>query len=122
MLITIDEEKDLAIYLQIANAIILGIAGGELVAGYQLPSVRSLASDLEVNMHTISKAYTLLSEKGYISIKHKKGAMVNQVSEMGQIDVTEELELAVAKYLLYKKSKDAVIDDVKKIVQELREV
>lgn len=122
MIIEIDEAKDLPIYTQIVNAIIMGIAEGKLNEGYQLPSVRSLASDLDINMHTVNKAYTQLSEKGYIIIKHKKGAMINAVSDMGQLEAKEELELALAKYLLYKKGKELVINDVENMLQGLKEV
>lgn len=122
MVIEIDEAKDIPIYTQIVNAVIIGIAEGELMEGFQLPSVRSLASDLEVNMHTVNKAYTQLSEKGYIIIKHKKGAMINQIAEMGQLDAKEELELALAKYLLYKKKKEIVIEDIELMLDGLKEV
>ena len=56
MLITIDAAAPEPLYLQIRNQIVAGIATGQLEPGQSLPSVRSLASDLGINLHTVNKA------------------------------------------------------------------
>ena len=58
MMIRIDFNSDEAIYVQLRNQIILGIATSRLNEGDSLPSVRQLAEEIGINMHTVNKAYT----------------------------------------------------------------
>jgi len=76
MLISIDLQSDEPIYQQLFNQIVEGIASGALRPGETLPSVRSLAADLGINLHTVGKAYTHLKQEGYIQIHRQKGALV----------------------------------------------
>ena len=76
MVIRIDELSDVPIYLQIRNQIVMGISGGELGAGEQLPTVRALALEMGINTMTVSKAYQLLKTEGYIMTDRKNGARV----------------------------------------------
>jgi DNA-binding transcriptional regulator YhcF (GntR family) len=76
MFVRIDLESDVPIYTQLTNQIMEGIATGELKPGEALPSVRSLAADLGINLHTVNKAYTLLKESGFVQIHRQKGAVV----------------------------------------------
>lgn len=76
MIIQLDMQSDIPIYTQLMNQIIEGIAGGSLQPGESLPSVRSMASDIGVNLHTVNKAYTLLKQEGYIQIHRQKGVVV----------------------------------------------
>ncbi len=77
MLIELDFQSDIPIYMQLVHAIIEGIAIGELKPGDKLPPVRTLAADLGVNMLTVNKAYQHLKQLGFIQIHRKKGAVVN---------------------------------------------
>ena len=77
MLISLDLQSDVPIYLQLRNKIIEGIASKKLRPGDSLPSVRNLAKDLGVNMHTINKSYQLLRADGFIQIHRQKGVVVN---------------------------------------------
>ncbi|ECV7489956.1 GntR family transcriptional regulator, partial [Salmonella enterica subsp. enterica serovar Muenchen] len=56
MIIQLDLQSDVPIYTQLVHQIIEGIASGRLQPGEPLPSVRSLASDIGVNLHTVNKA------------------------------------------------------------------
>ena len=58
MLIEIDFNSDEAIYIQLRNQIIMGIATSTIHEGDTLPSVRQLADNIGINMHTVNKAYT----------------------------------------------------------------
>ena len=60
MIIEIDFNSEEAIYVQLCNQIILGIATARLQEGDSLPSVRQLADEIGINMHTVNKAYTVL--------------------------------------------------------------
>lgn len=77
MWLTIDLHSEIAIYTQIRDQIIEGILLKDLESGESLPSVRQLAADLGINMHTVNKAYNLLKQEGFIQIHRQKGAIVN---------------------------------------------
>lgn len=76
MLIEIDFNSPQAIYIQLRNQIVMGIAQDRLRDGDSLPSVRSLASTLGVNMHTVNKAYSMLRSEGYLILDRRKGAII----------------------------------------------
>ncbi len=76
MIIRVDRSSPDSLYTQIRDEIIRGIATGELETGDALPSVRSLASDLGINLHTVNKAYALLRDEGYIVMQGRRGAFV----------------------------------------------
>ena len=87
MLIEIDFNSDEAIYMQLTNQIIMGIATSVIQEGDSLPSVRQLADRIGVNMHTVNKAYSVLKREGYISLDKRRGAVIAL-----DIDKMEELE------------------------------
>lgn len=77
MLINLDFQSEVPIYLQLKNQIIEGIATGQLKKGEPLPSVRQFAEDLGINLHTVNKTYTLLKQDGFIQVHRQKGVVVN---------------------------------------------
>ena len=77
MLLRLDFSIDTPIYQQIRNQIVRGIAAGDLPPGQQLPTIRALAEDCGVNMMTVSKAYTLLKQEGYIQTDRRCGTTVS---------------------------------------------
>lgn len=76
MYIVINDMVDEPLYMQIRSQIIAGIARGDLTAGDALPSVRRMASDLGINLHTVNKAYAVLRDEGYIVVKGRAGAFI----------------------------------------------
>ena len=76
MYIEIDFNSDEAIYMQLRNQIIFGIATSKIREGDALPSVRQLADAVGVNMHTVNKAYAVLKQDGFVTINRKKGAVI----------------------------------------------
>ena len=76
MVIKIDFNSDEAIYIQLRNQIIMGIATSQLAVGDSLPSVRQLADYVGINMHTVNKAYSVLRQEGYIKLDRRKGAVI----------------------------------------------
>ena len=63
MYIEIDFNSEEAIYIQLRNQIIMGIATSEIQEGESLPSVRQLAETVGINMHTVNKAYSVLKQE-----------------------------------------------------------
>ena len=79
MILSIDFDTQEPIYRQIRSQIVSAVASGELAPGDPLPSVRSLAGDLGVNMHTVNKAYAMLRDEGYVTMRGRSGAYVADV-------------------------------------------
>ena len=77
MLLELDLGSSVPLYQQIKEAIIGMIAKGQLGQGDMLPSVRQLAEQIGVNMHTVNKAYGALRDEGYLIMSRKKGAVVS---------------------------------------------
>jgi len=69
------------IYRQIIDQVRRMIASGHLEAGEGLPSVRTLALQLEVNPMTISKAYSLLEAEGLLERRRGRGMIVARNQE-----------------------------------------
>ena len=80
LLIEIDFSSEEAIYQQLRNQIIMGIATSQILDGETLPSVRQLADEIGINMHTVNKAYSVLKQEGYVKLDRRKGAVIS-VSE-----------------------------------------
>ena len=99
MVIEIDFNSDEAIYVQLMNQIILGIATSRLQEGDPLPSVRQLADTIGINMHTVNKAYSLLRQEGFVTIDRRRGAIIavdeNKIKAMKEMK--ENLIVALAK-------------------------
>ena len=77
MVIEIDFNSDEAIYVQLCNQIIMGIATSQLQEGENLPSVRQLADTIGINMHTVNKARALQEMKETLAILLAKGSCRN---------------------------------------------
>lgn len=87
MYIDIDFNSDEAIYIQLRNQIFMAIATSQIREGESLPSVRALADDIGVNMHTVNKAYTTLRQDGFLKVDRRRGAVV-------AVDVNKAVSLA----------------------------
>ena len=119
MFIEIDFNSDEAIYTQLCNQIIMGIARETLHEGDSLPSVRALANSIGVNMHTVNKAYTVLKDQGYLTVDRRRGAVVyidkEKIDSLRQ--VREELRLVLARACC----KNISREDVYKMIDEIYE-
>ena len=95
IVVTVDFNSDEAIYMQITNQIIMGIAKRQICDGDQLPSIRNMADEIGINMHTVNKAYTVLRQAGYVKLDRRRGAIVSV--DVDKIEAIEEIrrELSV---------------------------
>ena len=95
MFIEIDFESDEAIYRQLCHQIIIGIATNTLQSGQSLPSVRDMAEEIGINMHTVNKAYSILRQEGFIKLDRRKGAVISV--DVNKLRVLEQMrrELSV---------------------------
>ena len=99
MLIEIDFNSDEAIYIQLRNQIIMGIATSTIHEGDTLPSVRQLADNIGINMHTVNKAYNVLRQEGFLQLDRRRGAVIciDEVMLEALQDLKEQLRVLLAK-------------------------
>ncbi len=98
-LIEIDEKSSIPIWLQLKNRFIYLITSGYYKPGDQLPTVRGLAADVEVNYNTVSKVYMSLEQDGYIQSKRRQGAFVCDVSDKPGVSISTTAEIVTREYL-----------------------
>ena len=108
MIITIHLDSDIPIYQQIQNQIVAGIAHGELNPGELLPSVRTLADQLGINLHTVNKAYSLLQDDGYVVIHRRAGVRIADPEGKGDAARTARARREI-KQALIRAAQEAVI-------------
>lgn len=118
--INIDFNSDEAIYIQLINQIILGIATSKIQEGDYLPSVRELAEYIGINMHTVNKAYSILKQEGYVKLDRRRGAIIAiDIDKMRAIeDMKEDLRVTIAKAICKNISCDEAIKVVREIYNE----
>ena len=86
MIVRIDQTSPHPVYLQIRDQIVGAIAHGELLPADRLPSVRTLASDLGINLHTVNKAYAVLRDEGYLLMRGRSGAIVADYQQVASAE------------------------------------
>lgn len=118
-LIQIDFDSDEAIYIQLRNQIILGIATSRLQEGDSLPSVRQLAEEIGINMHTVNKAYSLLRQEGLLTLDRRRGAVIQ--IDVDKLFAVEELRQDLQVILAEAVCKNISREEVHQMVDELYE-
>ncbi len=119
MVIEIDFNSDEAIYMQLRNQIIMGIATSQFQEGDMLPSVRQLADTIGINMHTVNKAYTVLRQEGYVKVDRRKGAMI--AIDVDRLQVIEEVRKDLMVTLAKASCKNISREEVHALIDEIYE-
>ncbi len=120
----IDTSSQLQIYKQVVNQIIELIAKGQIQYNDSLPSVRNMAKDIGINIHTVSKSYHELEKKGIIKMENRVKAKViassNHVVEESQL---HNFELSVKNIIMEAYvmgfNKKKISQSITKILDEL---
>ena len=121
MLIEIDFSSDEAIYQQLCNQIILGIATSRFTDGEILPSVRQMADEIGINMHTVNKAYTVLKQEGFVKVDRRRGAFISvddKNKERARALVEKDLRVLLAEARCRNLSKEDILGLVNGICDE----
>jgi GntR family transcriptional regulator len=119
MQIELDFRSKVPIYVQIIDQIKHLIASGVLHPDEQLPTVRQLASDLQVNFNTVARAYRLLDDEGLISTQHGRGTYILPIHspESGERLQRQDLEWLTGQYLSEAALLNYLPEDVHVIVE-----
>ncbi|MCI7275180.1 MAG: GntR family transcriptional regulator [Lachnospiraceae bacterium] len=117
MLWEIDFNSDEALYLQICNRVILGIASDEIQEGDSLPSVRQLADSIGINMHTVNKAYAMLRQEGFVKIDRRKGAVI--ALDADKLQTIQELRRDLRVILAKARCRSVTKEEMIALVEEM---
>ena len=122
MIIEIDFDSDEALYLQLRNQIIMGIATARFKEGDSLPSVRQLAELVGINMHTVNKAYTVLKQEGYLKVDRRKGAVIAVDADRMRAlaELKKELRVVLAKSSCRNVSKEEIFELIDEIYEDYK--
>ena len=117
MILEVDFNSEEALYIQLRNQIIVGIATNRLKEGESLPSVRQLAESIGINMHTVNKAYTVLKQEGFVKVDRRRVAVIaidaDRISDLEQM--RESLRVILARASCRNISREevhALIDEI----------
>ena len=113
----IDFPRDEALYIQLRNQIILGIATSTLREGDVLPSVRQLAEDIGINMHTVNKAYSVLRQEGFVTIDRRRGAIVSL--DVDKLQALDEMQKNLRVLLAKGRCKNITRQEIHDMVDEI---
>jgi DNA-binding transcriptional regulator YhcF (GntR family) len=96
VIVRVDPASPLPAYEQLRAQIADLIAGGALAAGAQLPTIRQLATDLDLAKDTVARAYEVLERDGLVERQGRRGTTVaDRASAMPSFDVSEVARSAV---------------------------
>ena len=73
----LDAQSGVPVYRQIIDQIQAGVAAGRLGPGHQLPTVRQVAVDLEINPNTVLRAYRELEIRGVLETQQGTGTFIS---------------------------------------------
>lgn len=117
MIVEIDFNSDEALYIQLRNQIIIGIATERIREGETLPSVRQLADDIGINMHTVNKAYSVLKQEGFVKLDRRRGAVISLDSD--KIRMLHEMERDMGVILARGICKNVTREEVHRLVDSI---
>lgn len=119
MIIEIDFNSEEALYLQLRNQIIMGIATDQFREGDSLPSVRQLAEVIGINMHTVNKAYTVLKQEGFVKVDRRRGAVI--AIDVDRLRTIEEMKRELRVILAKGTCKNISREDFHRLIDEIYE-
>lgn len=91
MLFRVDPTSSVGLAEQIAAQVRGALAAGEAAPGERLPPARQLAAGLEVNMHTVLRAYAMLRDEGLVDIRPGRGAQIRTDADPASAALGEQI-------------------------------
>jgi len=96
MLIRIDADSTRPLFDQVAASVRADVLTGRLSPGDRLPAARELAEALEINLHTVLRAYQQLRDEGLIDLRRGRGAVVSAAAAPFA-ELSQEISALVAR-------------------------
>ena len=122
MKIKISNMSSVPIYQQVATQIKSNILNGSLKNNDQLPSIRSLAKELEVGIITVKKSYEVLLQEELIYSKGAVGYFVNDIDLDTVLTIKKEEYFDELKSIIDKAINDGLnINDIRDIFNSVME-
>lgn len=120
MRLIFDFESKTPIYQQLRDQIVVRIAEGKLTPGEKLPTIRALADESGINMMTVSKAYQMLNNEGYIVTDRRKGTLISNKAKESPVkeETLKELRVIISELQLSGLSLDEVLTLCKEYYKE----
>jgi DNA-binding transcriptional regulator YhcF (GntR family) len=119
MILKFDFSSSEPLYMQLRNQLVIGIGEGKLKPGEKLPTIRALAEESGINMMTVSKAYQLLKQEGYITTDRRSGATVARKEMVSVSDATlKALRICVSELRLAGMNKEEIMALCAKVYEE----
>ena len=115
----IDFKSEIPIYEQIVRQVILEIERGNLKSGEMLPSVRQLAEEIGINLHTVNKSYQILKARGYVEIDRRRGVYIREgFSQMDEV-VLKEREDELRYWIADFKNRGMSMEEIRMFLMKL---
>lgn len=110
---SLDPKSGVPLYKQIILQVEMAIADGRLAAGDQLPTVRSLAVDLQINPNTVARSYSELEIRGIVTTQQGTGTFISdKVVELDSIQREQVLSEITKPYISKAISYGFCIDEI----------
>ena len=116
MMFRVDTDSPRGLAEQIADQVRGAVASGDLSPGERLPPARELAAGLDVNMHTVLRAYGTLRDEGLIDVRRGRGAQV--VARPGSsltAHLRRQVEELVTQAARLGVNREQLIDEIRKV-------
>jgi len=95
MWFSVDPDSPVGLADQIANQVRGAVVSGQLKPADKLPPARELAAGLDVNMHTVLRAYAALRDQGLIGLRRGRGAQVRATLNRDLVDLNQQIRALV---------------------------
>ena len=114
----IDKKSDIPVWVQLRQRLVYLIASGFYQAGDQLPTVRELAVQLDINYHTVNKVYHDLEEDGFVEKMVGRGTFVTDLGGSENRATKNEIDLITREFIEKLKSRGMTAEDIIEVVQK----
>lgn len=116
MLFRIDPESSTGLADQIAAQVRGSLASGQLVPGSRLPPAREVATGLDINMHTVLRAYSQLRDEGLIELRRGRGAQVRADVDVAGTVLDEQIRQLLAAANRLGVNAEQLVSQIRKVV------
>lgn len=118
---SLDATNGVPFYKQIILQVEMAIADGRLDTGDQLPTVRSLAVELQVNPNTVARAYSELEIRGIVTTQQGTGTFISdQKVEISDVERERILAEITRSYVTHAASYGFSLEELGSYINELK--